>query len=316
LETANKRGLRTHAAIYQYYATLVGYDVSRLVVLNRLVRAFIKVASAQELLKVAREQVEVAKESLRIATKKVEAGKVSLIQQSKAEVAYSSALVDLETAEVNLKNDKRRLSLQWANPMPDFEEVLFSFYDISVPENFENYLSHLCNQAEVVQSLYNTLDAEATWKLEKANRIPNVNVQVGYKANYEEDNQGMALLVTVPLPFFNRNQGNIGRAYYDMLKTGEQGKQLWLILESKLAISYEEWMLAYQQASKIKSLSLPQATQSLYLAQRGYQEGKLAYLDVLDAQRTLFDIKASYIQALMNYHSKQADIDYLNSQME
>jgi cobalt-zinc-cadmium efflux system outer membrane protein len=315
-ETADKRHLRSQAASYQYYASLVGYDVSKLVVINRLHRAFINVVAAQELLKLAGDQADVAKEVLFIATKKVEAGKVSFIQQSKAEVAYFTALVAREKAAVELKNAKRRLSLLWAQTCSDFDRAIFPFYETTAPEPFEACLAELCNQAEIVQSLYQYMNAEKNWKLERANRIPNVTLQVGYKANYEENNQGMLAGISMSLPFFDQNQGNVGQAYFDMLKTGDQGRQLWLILESKLSISYEELRRAYDEADRIKNHSLPSAVQAFELAQKGYREGKFEYLDVLDAQRTLFEVKEWYIQALVNYHTRRADIDYLNSQTD
>lgn len=315
-ETAGKRRLRTQAASYQYYASLVGYDVSKLVVLNRLNRAFINVVAAQELLKLANDQADIAKEVLRIATKKVEAGKVSLIQQNKAEVAYSTSLIVVERAIVELKNAKRRLSLLWSRSCPDFDRAIFPFYDITVPVHFEECLADLCNQAEIVQSIYYYLNAKKSWRLEKANRIPDITLQVGYKANYKESHQGLIAGISVPMPIFDRNQGNIGRAYFDMLKTGDQGRQLWLVLESKLAISYEDLIRAYEEAERIKNVSLPAASQAFDLAQKGYREGKFEYLDVLDAQRTLFEVRDRYIQALVIYHVRRADIDYLNSQMD
>lgn len=315
-ETAGKRRLRTQAAAYQYYASIVGYDISKLIVLNRLHRAFIHVVAAQELLGLNLDQADIANEVLRIATKKVEAGKVSLIQQNKAEVAHSTALLAVEKAKVELKNAKKRLSLLWSVTCPDFEKAIFPFYDIIAPIPLEQCLANLCNQAEIVQSLYQYLNAKKSWHLEKAHRIPDVTLKVGYKANYEENNQGLIVGVSIPIPIFNRNQGNVGRAYFDMLKTGDQGKQLWLILESKLAISYEELLYAYHEAERIKNISLPSATQAFDLAHKGYLEGKFEYLDVLDAQRTLFDIRESYVQALVNYHTRSADIDYLNSQMD
>lgn len=315
-ETANKRPLRTEAAAYQYYAALVGYNVSKLVVLNRLNRAFITVVAAQEQLKLTQDQADIAKEVLHIATKKVEAGKVSLIQQNKAEVAYSTTIVDLEKAKVDLKNAKKRLSLLWAQTCPDFDQVQFPFYNIEEPIPLEQCLADLCNQAEVVQSLYLYLNAKKIWNLEKSNQIPDVTLQVGYKANYRDQNQGMIAGISIPIPLFNRNQGNVGRAYFDMLKTGEQGKQLWLVLESKLSISYEELIRAYETSQRIKNISLPSATQSFELAQKGYREGKFEYLDVLDAQRTLFEVRERYIQALVNYHIKRSDIEYLNSQLD
>lgn len=315
-ETVGKRRLRSQAASYQYYASLVGYDVTKLIVLNRLHRAFIAVVANQELLQLALDQAEMAKDVLHIAAKKVQAGKVSLIQQNKAEVAYSTTLVAVEKAKTDLKISKRRLSLLWSSSCPDFTTVIFPFYAVEAPQPLEQSLAALCNQAEVIQSLYQYLNAEKIWTLEKANSVPNVTLQVGYKANYEENNQGMIAGISVPLPFFNRNQGGIGAAYYTMLKTGDQGRELWLLLESRLAIAHEEVLRAYEAATYLKNHALLSASQAFELAQKGYKEGKFEYLDVLDAQRTLFDVKAAFIQTLVNYHTRQADIDFLNSQVD
>lgn len=313
LETAGKRDYRSQATMYQYYAAVVGYDVSKLVVLNRLHRAFINVVANQELLKLALDQASIAEEVLDIATKKADSGKVSFIEQNKAEVAHCNAANAVDQARTELKNSKKRLSLLWASSCPDFDNVLFPFYEIREPISFERCLSDLCNQPEIVQSLYHYLKAEKNWKLEKANRIPDVTFEVGYKANYEESNHGLMAGISIPIPLFDQNQGNVKSAYQDMLKTGDQGRQLWLILESKLSISHEDVVRAYEEARRIENRSLPSAEQAFKLAQRGYQEGKFEYLDVLDAQRTLFEVKERYIQALVNYHVRQADIDYLNS---
>lgn len=319
LETANKRQLRTQAAAYQYYAALVGYNISKLVLLNRVSRAFINVVARQELLKIAEEQAQIAQEVLRIATKKVEAGKAALIQQNKAEVAYSTAIVEINRAKIELRNAKTRLALLWANPCPDFEMADFPFYEIILPISLEQCLADLCNQPEVVQSLYNYSSAYENWKLEKAKRVPNVTFTLGYKREGERTERtkhGLMGGISIPIPIFDQNQGNVGRAHYDMLKTGDQGRQLWLVLESKLAISYADLLRAYEEAERTKNVSLPAATQAFELAQKGYQEGKFEYLDVLDAQRTLFEVREKYIQALIVYHHRQADINYLNSQMD
>ena len=315
-ETANKRILRTETAKFQFYASLVGYDVVKLILLNRLTKAFISVAAAQEMLKLTQDQASIAKKMLNIATKKVEAGKVSYIEQNKAQVAYSASIVSLQRAETNFKNSKKKLSILWSESYPDFEKVLFSFYDIISPDTFEKCLTDLSNQVEVVQSLYTYLNAKKNWKLQKANAVPDVTLQVGYKANYREKNQGLLAGISFPIPLFNRNQGNIGKAYYDMLKTGDQGKQLWLILETRLSIFYEELEQSYKEAREIKNSALPAAFKAFELAQIGYREGKFEYLEVLDAQRTLFDVRDRYIQVLSNYHSRRADIDYINSQTD
>lgn len=315
-ETMGKINTRVKAASYQYYAALVGYDVSKLIVLNRLSRTFIQVAAAQELLKVTYEQMRIAQEVLRIATKKIEAGKASLIQQSKAEVAYSTAVIAKDKAEVDFTTAKRKLAVSWASVCPDFDLVAYPFFAISRPIPLEECLADLCNQPEIVQALYNYWSAKENWRLQKKKAVPDVTLTTGYKFAYENNDQGLIAGVSLPLPIFDRNQGNIRQARFEVLKTGNQGKQLWVILEAKLAILYEELTQAYEEAERLRTVSLPSAVQAFDLAQKGYREGKFEYLDVLDAQRTLFDVRVQYLNTLTLYHQKRADIDFLNSQTE
>ena len=43
--------------------------------------------------------------------------------------------------------------------------------------------------------------------------------------------------------------------------------------------------------------------------QEAFSEGKLGYLDVLDAERTLFEVRDEYIQALASYHEARAAVE-------
>jgi cobalt-zinc-cadmium efflux system outer membrane protein len=149
-------------------------------------------------------------------------------------------------------------------------------------------------------------------RLEKAAKIPDVVVTVGY--SYDQGDKGIVAGVSLPLPIWNRNQGNIQRAYYDMLKTGDKGKQLWLFLENKLSQAYFDLMRCYQEIEDLKHLVLKASHEVFILAQEGYREGKLDYWEVLDAQTFFFETREKYISALVQYHNKRADIDYLTSQ--
>lgn len=312
--TAGKLDKRYKAASYQYYASLTGYQASKLDVLNRLSKSFVAVAAAQELLQIARDQKHIAFEILRIAQEKVEAGKVSLIQQSKAEVAYGTTALDLERTEAEFRMAKNSLALLWAAACPDFDNVAYPFYDIHPPVPLEECLTDLCNQPEVVQSLYQYYAAEQKYRLEKSNRIPDVALTLGY--SYEDGDRGFVAGVSFPIPLLDRNQGNIKTAQAEMLKTGELGKQLWLILQTKLSNSHIELVRAYREVAKYRDTVLKSAQQAFELAEEGYREGKFEYLDVLDAQQTLFDVRERYILALVNFHNRRADIDYLNSQTD
>ena len=104
------------------------------------------------------------------------------------------------------------------------------------------------------------------------------------------------------------------KARAEIQQTRDQYLELELALENKLSIAHRELIRAYKEAEKIRSTVLKAATQSFELAKEGYNEGKFEYLDMLDSQKTLFEVRERYIQALLNYHQSIADIEYLNTQ--
>ncbi len=73
-----------------------------------------------------------------------------------------------------------------------------------------------------------------------------------------------------------------------------------------LQSAHQEMVTAFDRATRLKSLVLPDGDKSFATADKAYQLGKLSYLEVLDAQRTLFDAQESYIDALASYHTAKA----------
>ena len=56
---------------------------------------------------------------------------------------------------------------------------------------------------------------------------------------------------------------------------------------------------------------LPEAVLAHEGVQRGYQRGLFRYVDVLDAQRTLFELKGRELRALGDYHRAVAAVERL-----
>jgi cobalt-zinc-cadmium efflux system outer membrane protein len=63
--------------------------------------------------------------------------------------------------------------------------------------------------------------------------------------------------------------------------------------------------------SSLKNEVLPSAQGTFDAVTEGYRIGKFDFLEMLDAQRTLFDVKGSYIDALAKYHRAVADVERL-----
>jgi outer membrane protein, heavy metal efflux system len=57
---------------------------------------------------------------------------------------------------------------------------------------------------------------------------------------------------------------------------------------------------------------VPAAEQAFRFARAGYAEGRFSFLEVLDAQRTLFDARAQLNDALRDFHTRRAEADRLS----
>ena len=311
IELGGKRGYRFETAKFQYYAAQAAYEAKRFFVLNRLLKTFFAVAAAQESLDLAHEQTKIAEEVYKTVTAKVEAGKVSLIQQNKAQIAFTSAKISLDKAKADFSKTKEKLSVLWGCACPHFNRVIFPFYELDVPRSFEKCVTDLRGHPELLQSQMEHLASYQNLNLEKAVAVPDVTMLLGYKTLQETGDKGMILGASIPLPIYNQNQGNIQKAKAETDKAYDRYIELGLVLGNKLSVAYTEWWRAYREAELIQTTVLKVAKESFKLAQEGYREGKFEYLDMLDSQRTLFEVMERYIQAVLNYHQTKADIEYL-----
>lgn len=313
VELGGKRGYRMQTAKFQHFASLAGFEAEQLSLLNRILKLFILVVVAQENLEIALDQTRIAEEVYKTVAAKVEAGKVSLIQQNKAEIALSTSEINLDKARAEFIKSKERLALLWGSTCPDFERVEYPFYDIDLPTPIEKCLSDLRENPQLIKSQMEYLAAHQNLNFVKALAVPDVTITLGYKTLQDTGNKGMIIGASLPIPVFNQNQGNIQKAKAQTAKAQDFYIELELALENKLTVSHLELMRAYQEAEKIRSTILKSAVQSFELAQEGYKEGKFEYLDMLDSQKTLFEVRERYIQALQKYHTSRADIEYLNT---
>ena len=119
--------------------------------------------------------------------------------------------------------------------------------------------------------------------------------------------------LSIPLPIFNWNSGNTSsaRAELDQARNNELGAKL--SLEQNLIEEWKNWQISYQTADRLRNTILPTAQKAFKVAKSGYEKGKFPYLEVLDAQRTLFDARAKYHVALKQYHVARANIELITT---
>ena len=68
---------------------------------------------------------------------------------------------------------------------------------------------------------------------------------------------------------------------------------------------------AVQQVANFRERILPKANEALRLVQRGFEEGKFGFIDLLDTQRTAAQVRLAYQHKLLELNVAQADIESL-----
>jgi outer membrane protein, heavy metal efflux system len=80
---------------------------------------------------------------------------------------------------------------------------------------------------------------------------------------------------------------------------------------TELAGTYAELSSAYTEVTSLQTDVLPGAQSAFEAFSEGYRQGKFGFLDVLDAQLTLFEARGRYLEALTAYHQAVADMERL-----
>jgi cobalt-zinc-cadmium efflux system outer membrane protein len=314
IEMGRKRNKRTSLASLEKELAEWDYKAKRLDVIREVTEAFAAVLGAQERLALSRELVRIAEQAHSTVTQRVEAGRDSPIEQTKSAVALATARIEPRQAEGDLRAARKRLAAAWGGREAGFDAVAGKFDEIMpVPSSAE--LSRLVSQnPDVARWQAETRRRRAALELEKARAVSDITLSGGVQHFNETDDSAVVMGLSIPLAVSNRNQGGIRRATYLLAKAQESGKAAEIETLASLEEAAQRLAAAHAEATALKEDVLPGAKSSFEAVSEGYRDGKFDYLQVLDAQRTLFETRGRYAESLTAYHKAKADAERLIAQ--
>jgi cobalt-zinc-cadmium efflux system outer membrane protein len=117
--------------------------------------------------------------------------------------------------------------------------------------------------------------------------------------------------VSVPVPLIDRSKGRKQEAQANTATAEAElaATEQWLLREWGSAS--QRMRTAAEQAARYRERILPKAKEALRLVQRGFEEGKFGFIDLLDTQRTAAEARLAYHQKLLELNIAQADIEAL-----
>jgi cobalt-zinc-cadmium efflux system outer membrane protein len=145
-------------------------------------------------------------------------------------------------------------------------------------------------------------------KLTRVQVIPNLNVQVVAQRDSTEKYSSVSTFVGLPIPFFNRNQGNILSAEGRLVQQRKEFERIQLALVDQLAGSYRQYQSLRHQAEQLKKEILPRAKENLDLTVQAYKAGRFDFSRVLTARQLYFQSSLTYIDALTEFRKTAIEI--------
>jgi len=147
----------------------------------------------------------------------------------------------------------------------------------------------------------------------RAQGVPDLTVSVGPRMIGNGDDVTLVAGFSIPLPLWNRNEGNIAEAEANLKKTNEEERAAEARAYAHLNEAYQILARATTQIGILDKDVLSGANSALNKILEGYAAGRYSQLDVLDSRRTLNDAQAQKLRALVDYHQASAEIDALTA---
>ncbi len=288
-----------------------GAAAQRQRILNGVRMLFYRALGAQQLVEVRAELAKLAREAVKVTGELYNVGQADRPDVAQIRIEAERAELDLIMAE----NDREQVWLELGavvgnpslQPTPLVGELTKSLPVL----NQVSLLSQLLSQSpEIKRAQAGVERATAALKRAKAEVMPDLFLRGGFGYNREllekeipnAKRTGPEAQVEVGLriPLWNRNQGGIATATAEIEIAEREVQRTELLLRVRFASAYRSYLNAWRVASQYEKQIVPQAQNAYDTYLKNFRGMAAAYPQVLIAQRTLFQVRADYVEALVN----------------
>lgn len=298
LELGGKRGARIEVASRAQDAADVELERQRNGLRADVIQAFYRSSTAQQRWQLTEQSVQLAERGLSVAEGSIKAGKSSPVEATRAQVQLSQVRLELRRAERDRADAYQQLAQVTGAPQASFARVEEPGSALPAIPGSATLLARLPETAEMRLAQLQIIQKEAALGLEKTQRIPDLTVSVGSQYSETDRERVNVVGLSMPIPLFNRNQGNILAAARRADQSRDQRNASELRMRTEVQASLDQWTTANSEVEAFNRVILPAAQSAVDTATRGFAMGKFNFLEVLDAQRTLIDARSQFIQAV------------------
>jgi cobalt-zinc-cadmium efflux system outer membrane protein len=296
--TGNKLGLNQHVLNQSVQAQLWEVEAQRQRVLTDVRTSYYEALAAQRRLALATEFQVVAAKGVRVAQSRKDA-----LEGSQPEILQAEIL--LQEIELQQQQTRNELTAAWKEltatvGLPDLslDTLEGELPTTAEARDWNATYEELASRSPELRAARSRVDrASANLCRQDAQVIPNLELQLGVGRDLGTGSDFAQVGVGVPLPVFNRNEGNISAAHAEYCRATQDYQRLRMSLKARLARAAKEHDSALAAVQRYQGQILPKAQQSLTMSEQAYAAAEFNFLQVLTARRTFFESNIRAVDA-------------------
>lgn len=297
--TANKLGLSQAARLKEVDQASLNLIAERYRLLTDVRQAFFEALTLQRRAEILTDLVKLAEQSVSNANELLKAKEAAELDVVQLEVDLERYRADLEATQRAIPGAYRKLAASVGQheipiskvmgnldtPLPDYQLDQVRLYVLGIHPQIRSA------QIGVEQAQLELCRAQVE-------PIPNVTVGLGYTHQTQNRSEDWDFGVSLPVPVWNKNQGNILAAQAKVNQAANQVASVENDIANRLAAAFSDYSAARERSNRYKTAILPKAERTYELSLKAYQGGQFEYLRVLQAQRAMAETNLELIRSL------------------
>jgi cobalt-zinc-cadmium efflux system outer membrane protein len=301
IEIGGQRGRRIALAREELAAAEVDVAAATCVLRRQVRDDFFGLLAAEQSERLARDVVDIARRLREVAQARFDEGAAPRVEVLAADLAVGRAEVDYDLAVAERAVAQAMLNELLDRPPTQAATLIGDLADAAATPAVEAAVAAAQTANPGLLGVDRAIALEERRiGLLRAERVPTPVFQFGGLFNAPgEFDAGVQGGVSIGLPIFSRNQGEIAASHAtaDQLQLRRDG--LRRMIENEVFAAVARVEAGRQRVATYRDRLVPAAVTLEALAEESYRLGRSPVLAVLEAQRSLRDVRREYLQALL-----------------
>jgi cobalt-zinc-cadmium efflux system outer membrane protein len=278
-----KRSVRQASAAAGLQAAEASFKDARRTLDLAVSKAYIAALLAQANVGIIHQTMESLLHEAKIADTRLHAGDISKSDKAQIEIAAARSELDAEAALTTAKTARIALEVLLGSKEAQGEWMPTDSIEELVSENMatgpaETRPDLLAAQASVRKAIQDR-------KLQEAMRIPDLTLTAEYERQPPDQPNTVGFGISLPLPIWNQNGGNIRAAQAAQSAAESQVGKVETQIASDISVAEAAYQEAVTRWRRYESNIQPRSAEVLKIISYAYQKGGASLLDLLSAER-------------------------------